>query len=43
MKQGVDPHFISNDIALCPFMSAFYARHPEYADAIEGTLKLRGA
>ena len=24
-------------ILVCPFMTAFYARHPEYADIVEGT------
>lgn len=23
-------------ILVCPFMTAFYARHPEYADIVEG-------
>lgn len=27
-------------ILVCPFMSAFFARHPEYADIVEGAVAL---
>lgn len=28
-------------ILVCPFMTAFYARHPEYADIVEGMIDPR--
>ncbi|MGF7146423.1 hypothetical protein FHS96_000032 [Sphingomonas zeicaulis] len=30
-------------ILVCPFMTAFYARHPEYADIVEDRLGLNEA